>query len=88
MPAARSPRPAEREPASYEQALSELERIVQAMEAGQLGLDDMLAAYKRGNALLKYCRDKLQAVERQVQVLDADLLKPFAEPDAEDSDRG
>ncbi len=87
MSAAKSSRTADREPASYDQALAELEEIVQAMEAGQLGLDDTLAAYRRGNVLLKFCRDRLQAVEQQVQVLDADLLKPYPDAGAEGTDR-
>ncbi|MBN2692793.1 MAG: exodeoxyribonuclease VII small subunit [Burkholderiaceae bacterium] len=87
MPAAKTARHTDQSPASYEQALSELEQIVQAMEAGQLSLDDTLASYKRGNLLLQFCRDKLQAVEQQVQVLDGDQLKPMrVEPD-EDDDR-
>lgn len=85
MPAAKSARHTDAAPASYEQALVELEQIVQAMEGGQLSLDDTLAAYKRGNLLLQYCRDKLQAVEQQVQVLDGEQLHPLrTEPDEED----
>lgn len=87
MPVAKTSRSADHEPASYEQALTELEQIVQAMEAGQLSLDDTLSAYKRGNTLLQYCRGKLQAVEQQVQVLDADMLKPFSAEGAEDAGR-
>lgn len=60
----------EQEPASYELAVEELERLVQAMEAGQLPLDQLLASYQRGAALLKYCRARLQAVEQQVQVIE------------------
>ncbi|ANH71055.1 exodeoxyribonuclease VII small subunit [Mitsuaria sp. 7] len=60
----------EQEPASYELAVEELERLVQAMEAGQLPLDQLLASYQRGAALLKYCRTRLQAVEQQVQVIE------------------
>jgi len=58
------------QPASYELAVEELERLVQAMEAGQLPLDQLLASYQRGAALLKYCRVRLQAVEQQVQVIE------------------
>ncbi|MGC8508324.1 MAG: exodeoxyribonuclease VII small subunit, partial [Thiomonas sp.] len=84
MPAAKSARNNDQAPASYEQALAELEHIVQAMEAGQLSLDDTLAAYKRGNVLLQFCRSKLQAVEQQVQVLDGEQLKPLrVAPDEE-----
>ena len=37
----------------------------------------LLAGYERGADLLKYCRDKLQAVEEQIKVLDAGVLKPW-----------
>ena len=63
---------------SYEQALAELERLVQAMEAGQLPLDQLLASYRRGAELLTLCRERLQAVEDQVKVLDEGQLKPWA----------
>jgi exodeoxyribonuclease VII small subunit len=62
---------------SYEQALAELERLVQAMEAGQLPLDRLLASYQRGAELLTLCRERLQAVEDQVKVLDEGQLKPW-----------
>jgi exodeoxyribonuclease VII small subunit len=35
----------------------------------------LLARYPRGAALLAFCRDKLQAVEDQIKVLDAGSLK-------------
>ncbi len=66
------------EPASYEQALAELERLVQAMEGGQMPLDQLLVSYQRGADLLQACRARLQAVEEQVKVLDEGLLKPWA----------
>jgi exodeoxyribonuclease VII small subunit len=62
---------------TYEQALAELERLVQAMEAGQLPLDRLLASYQRGAELLTLCRERLQAVEDQVKVLDEGQLKPW-----------
>ena len=64
-------------PASYEQALAELERLVTAMEAGQLPLDQLLANYQRGAELLAFCRDRLEAVEQQVKVLENGQLRPF-----------
>jgi len=62
---------------SYEQALDELERLVAAMEAGQLPLDQLLESYRRGAELLGLCRARLQAVEQQVKVLEAGELKPW-----------
>ena len=64
-------------PASYEDALAELERLVQAMEAGQLPLDRLLESYKRGAQLLDFCRMRLQAVEDQVKVVENGQLKPW-----------
>lgn len=69
----------EQEPASYELAVEELERLVQAMEAGQLPLDQLLASYQRGAALLKYCRARLQAVEQQVQVIEGGGAQAWGE---------
>jgi exodeoxyribonuclease VII small subunit len=66
-------------PATYEQALAELDRLVQAMEAGQLPLDQLLDGYKRGAELLQLCRSRLEAVEQQVQVLEDGQLKPWSE---------
>lgn len=64
-------------PAQYEQAVQELETLVQRMESGDLPLDQLLASYERGAALLQLCRDKLQAVENQIKVLDNGVLKPW-----------
>jgi exodeoxyribonuclease VII small subunit len=65
-------------PASYEAALDELEKLTALIESGQLPLEQLLAGYERGAELLKFCRDKLQAVEEQIRVLDAGVLKPWA----------
>ncbi len=64
-------------PASYEDALADLERLVGAMEGGQLPLDTMLSNYQRGTELLAFCRSRLKAVETQVQQLEGDQLKPW-----------
>jgi exodeoxyribonuclease VII small subunit len=65
-------------PASYEAAMEELEQLTARIESGQLPLEQLLAGYERGAQLLKFCRDKLQAVEEQIKVLDAGVLKPWA----------
>lgn len=62
-------------PASYEDALGELDRLVSTMEAGQLPLDRLLESYKRGAELLTFCRTRLDAVEQQVKVLEGGQLK-------------
>lgn len=64
-------------PESFEAALAELESIVQGMEAGKLSLEESLAAYQRGAALLKHCQGALTAAEQKIQVLEAGQLKDF-----------
>lgn len=69
---------AEAQPPTYEEALAELERLVQRMEAGQLPLDQMLDGYRRGAELLGLCRARLAAVEEQVKVLEDGELKAWS----------
>jgi exodeoxyribonuclease VII small subunit len=76
-----NPAPESAEPAvhvTYEEALGELERLVAAMEGGQLPLDRLLESYKRGADLLTFCRNRLEAVEEQVKVLEDGQLKPWS----------
>ncbi len=61
----------------FEQALSELERIVHQMENGSLSLEQSLASYGRGVALVASCRDSLNSARQQVKILEGDLMKPF-----------
>jgi exodeoxyribonuclease VII small subunit len=64
---------------SYEEALAELDRLVQAMDSGQLPLDRLLDSYRRGAELLQFCRGRLEAVEQQVKVLEDGQLRPWNE---------
>lgn len=75
----RSPTPAPVAPVadSYEAALQELEQLVAQLDAGQLPLDQLLARYQRGAELLAFCRDRLQAVEQQIQVFEAGQARPW-----------
>ena len=75
-PAAPSPLP---DPASYEAALEELEQLVARIESGQLPLDQMLTGYERANALLAFCRARLEAVQEQIKVLDEGALQPWTQ---------
>jgi exodeoxyribonuclease VII small subunit len=65
------------QPASFEDAMAELEQLVARMEAGELPLEASVAAYKRGSELVKYCAAQLEKVDSQVKILEGDMLKPF-----------
>ena len=65
-------------PAHYEAALQEHEQLVAKLESGDMPLEQLLTQYQRGAELLKFCRDRLAAVEEQIKVLDQGTLKPWA----------
>ena len=78
-PAAAPPGP---EPASFERALEELERLVARMEDGKLPLEESLAAYQRGSELVKFCESKLSAAQARIAVLEGGVLRDFKPDDA------
>lgn len=53
----------------FEDALSELETIVKALESGEQTLEESLAQFERGVGLSRFCRQSLADAERQVKVL-------------------
>lgn len=54
---------------SFEDALTELERIVRGLEGGQLKLGEAIASYERGAALRAHCENKLREAEERVQAI-------------------
>ena len=66
----KKPPPISAAPASYGDAVQQLEQLLAQLESGQLPLEELLGQYQRGTELLRYCRDRLQALEEQVKVLD------------------
>ena len=73
-------------PDTYEAALAELEGLVARMEGGSLSLEESLAAYRRGAALVAFCQQQLEKVEQQVRVLDGETLKPLPTAAGESGD--
>lgn len=56
-------------PADFEQALEQLEQVVQRMEGGEQSLDAALADFEKGISLVRSCRDGLDKAQQRVQVL-------------------
>jgi len=54
---------------SFEDALAELDRIVQGLEGGKQKLEDAIAAYERGALLKAHCEAKLAEAEQRVQAI-------------------
>lgn len=51
---------------SFEEAMEELERIVEKLEEGDVPLEEAINTYKKGMELSKFCHDKLKKVEAQL----------------------
>ena len=57
---------------TFEQAIAELETIVQAMEEGNLTLDECVEKYQRGEKLAAFCQQALASARKKLQVLKPD----------------
>lgn len=57
---------------SFEDAMSELEKVVGALERGDVALEDSIKLYQRGAELKKRCEDKLREAEEKVAVITQD----------------
>lgn len=64
---------------SYEEALAELEGIVDALESEQNPLEEALKLYERGQALVTHCGALLEKAQLKVQQLTGESLAAFEE---------
>ena len=64
---------------SYEEAMAELENIVTALEGGNQKLEESMALFERGQALMKHCAKLLEAAELKVRKLTGDELTTLVE---------
>jgi exodeoxyribonuclease VII small subunit len=69
---------------SFEEALSELEALVESMEQGELPLEESLKSFERGVTLTRTCQQALKAAEQKVEILSRNTLD--AEPEPFDSE--
>ena len=51
---------------TFEEAMSELERVVSQLESAKVPLEDSIRLYERGEELRKHCEARLQAAEEKV----------------------
>ena len=64
---------------SYEEALAELEGIVEALEDGQSQLDESMKLFERGQALVTHCGALLESAQLKVQKLAGESVTAFEE---------
>lgn len=57
---------------SFEEAMAELERVVGALERGDVALEDSIKLYERGAELKKRCDAKLREAEEKVAAITTD----------------
>ncbi len=71
-------------PIDFEQALAELNGLVEKMEHGGLSLQDSLQYFEKGIGLIRHCQQELQTAEQKVKILTAQQkLEPY-QADEED----
>ncbi|MCF6464256.1 exodeoxyribonuclease VII small subunit [Clostridium sp. Cult1] len=66
---------------TYEEAVKELEGIIEDLEKENLPLKDTLEKFKRGVALYNYCNEILKEVEGEVKILIKDENENYVEED-------
>jgi exodeoxyribonuclease VII small subunit len=54
---------------TFEQSLTELEKIVEKVERGEIGLEESIEQYAQGMQLIKYCRDILDQAEKRIETI-------------------
>ncbi len=67
---------------SFEEAVTELQSVVERLEAGKVPLEQALALYERGMELVKLCNNRLDTAEQRINAVnigaDEVVLTPFA----------
>jgi exodeoxyribonuclease VII small subunit len=77
-----APSPKEPLRLDFENAMRELEELVERLEQGELPLEESLAAFERGVMLTRTCQTALKEAEQKVEI----LLKKAGEPSVEEFD--
>ena len=62
----------------FEEAMAGLSEIVEAIETGEIGLEESIDRFEKGMALVRHCREILEEAELKIQKLQAD---PAAQPE-------
>jgi exodeoxyribonuclease VII small subunit len=78
--------PPDPERLSFEQAVEELEAIIERIEQGEIGLEESLQQRKRGESLIRRCRAILDDAEQELEQVTADEVAPGDEAAPSDAE--
>lgn len=68
-----------KKPPNFEQSLKDLEHLVEALEAGNLSLEDSLKAFENGVRITRDCQEALRTAEQKVSILMQDSQGAISE---------
>lgn len=76
---------------TFEEEFAELERVVSRIDSGELSLEESIGAFERGVALVRSLNQKLDEVDRRIEVLTRDAggnlqLSPYERDAGRDDD--
>ena len=54
---------------TYEKAMQELQNITLDLQEGKIGIDELAAQLQRAAELIRFCREKLRNVEKEIEGL-------------------
>ena len=82
---------AARRPNEFEKSFQNLEKIVQRLESEELPLDESLQLFEEGIKLSRFCHQRLEEVEKKIELILADakgqpVVEPFEEEDVHDDE--
>jgi exodeoxyribonuclease VII small subunit len=66
---------------TFETSLHQLEEIVEALESGEVPLDETLKKFEDGMKLVKHCHEKLNEAEKKLKILVKDKSGNFSVED-------
>lgn len=64
----------------FESAVEQIEKIIERIESGEIGLEESIAQYERGVGLIRRCRQVLDRAEQRVEELTGQMQDDAARP--------
>ncbi|MEW8027540.1 MAG: exodeoxyribonuclease VII small subunit [Candidatus Thiodiazotropha sp.] len=71
---------------TFEEAMKELEGLIESLEQGDLSLEESLKSFERGVALTRICQSSLQEAEQKIRILNGETQTSELEPFTDDNE--